>query len=60
MSLSMSRAVFEQRAKKQDETRQLAQAANTNEQITRHRVEQIEGVLRRGFLGRLKWLFLGR
>lgn len=37
-----------------------AEAAIVNESITRKRVEALEAVLRRGFLGRLRWLFLGR
>lgn len=36
------------------------QAALTNEQITRQRVDAVEAVLRRPLLGRLRWLFLGR
>lgn len=36
------------------------QAALTNEQITRQRVEAIETFLHRSFLGRLRWLFLGK
>lgn len=35
-------------------------AAHVNEQITRQRVDYIEGILGRTFIGRLKWLFLGR
>ena len=35
-------------------------AALTNEQITRQRVEAIETFLCRSFLGRLRWLFLGK
>lgn len=34
-------------------------AALTNEQITRHRVEMVEAVLRRNFWGRLRWLLWG-
>lgn len=35
-------------------------AAHKNEQITRARVDGIDGLLSRGFIGRLKWLLLGR
>ena len=38
---------------------QNANAAVTNEQITRHRVEMVEAVLRRNFWGRLRWLLWG-
>lgn len=34
-------------------------AVTNNEIVTRHRVDLIEGLLRRGFLGRLRWLCLG-
>lgn len=40
--------------------RRNAEAALTNEQITRRRVEAIEGLLSRSFWGRVKWLFLGK
>lgn len=42
------------------ELSQMARAANTNEQVTRMRVERLEAVLSRGLWGRLTWLVLGR
>lgn len=59
MALSMSRAVFEEKAKKAEETRQAVRTALMNEQITRKRVELIEAVVNRNLLGRLKWLLKG-
>lgn len=35
------------------------EVALTNEQITRGRVDQIEAVLRRNLIGRLRWLLRG-
>ena len=35
-------------------------AAIVNEQLTRKRVDAIEDVLRRGFVGRLKWVVKGK
>lgn len=35
-------------------------AALQNEHVTRQRVEALEAMMRRPFLGRLRWLFLGR
>jgi len=35
-------------------------AAHVNEGITRQRVDYIEAILGRTFIGRLKWLLLGR
>ena len=35
-------------------------AALTNEALTRQRVDSIEDLLRRGFVGRLKWVLKGR
>lgn len=44
--------------------KQQAQAALTNEQITRQRVDQVEAWAKKfsdtTFLRRLRWLFLGR
>lgn len=60
---SLSRDAFENMKKKHQEAkeaREVANAASVNEQITRHRVEAIEFLLRRGFLGRLRWLIMGR
>lgn len=37
-----------------------AGAALSNELATRGRVERLEAVLGRGFVGRLTWVFLGR
>ena len=45
---------------KVEQVAQNALAAVTNEQITRQRVERLEGFLGRGFWGRLRWLFTGR
>jgi hypothetical protein len=41
-------------------TNKQVQAALTNEQITRQRVERVENLLQRPFWGRLKWLLFGR
>ena len=60
MSLAMSRAVFEDKAKKHEETRQAVVSALRNEQITRMRVETLEALLVRSFWGRMKWLLLGK
>ena len=38
----------------------LSTAALQNEQVTRGRVDCIEGLLGRRFWGRFKWLFFGR
>lgn len=43
-----------------DAVRKSAEAAVTNEQLTRRRVEHLEAILYRTFLGRLRWLILGR
>lgn len=34
-------------------------AVTNNEIVTRRRVDLMEGLLRRGFLGRLRWLVIG-
>jgi hypothetical protein len=60
MSVAMSRAVFEKRAKNIAEMAQIAAAANQNEQLTRKRVEMCESILHRGLWGRLMWLLAGR
>ena len=36
------------------------EAALRNEQLTRHRVEALEVLLRRTFMGRLNWLLRGK
>ena len=60
MSLAMSRAVFEEKAKKSEETRRAVVDALRNEQITRERVRRLEELLSRGLWGRLNWLITGR
>lgn len=42
------------------EVRPLAEAAYRNEQLTRERLRQLEVLMDRQFLGRLKWLLTGR
>ena len=42
------------------EAKARAEAALNNEQVTRVRVERLEGVVFRGFFGRLRWLIFGR
>ena len=36
------------------------EAALRNEQLTRHRVDALEVLLRRSFMGRMNWLLRGR
>jgi hypothetical protein len=57
---AMSRSVFEKKAKEHAVTRDAVRAAITNELLTRHRVEILEGVIGRSFLGRLRWILTGR
>ena len=42
------------------ESEEAIKAALVNERVTRHRVDQIEAVLKRGLLGRFRWLVMGR
>ena len=56
----LSRAAFEEMRVQRKDVQNLAQAAVNNELLTRQRVEILEGVLGRGFWGRMRWLLLGR
>ena len=60
MPNSMSSAAFAKWRKDREDTHNLAIVVNNNEQLTRKRVEYLEGIVGRGFWGRLKWLLLGR
>jgi hypothetical protein len=52
--------VAETAAALEGDYKQAIQAALNNESLTRQRVETLEALLTRKFLGRLKWLLVGR
>jgi hypothetical protein len=56
----LSRAAFAELRAQREDTKKMAEAAVNNEFLTRHRVEALEGILGRGFWGRLRWLLFGR
>jgi len=64
MSGQISYAEFQRKAQERRATEELLRAdidaALHNEQVTRKRIENLETWARRGFLGRWKWLLLGK
>jgi hypothetical protein len=54
------RSLSHRYAEMETEVKEMATAALQNEQVTRGRVQAIEGLLSRSFWGRLRWLLTGR
>lgn len=56
----VSNAVVQEFKKKAAAATDIGQSAFNNELLTRQRVDALEALLSRSFLGRLRWLLRGR
>lgn len=58
--LPFKKTVNERLREHLDKSEEALAAALNNEQVTRFRVERVEGLLSRGFVGRMTWLLTGK